>query len=139
MKVPTPVLHAAVITTGVVVLFWFGRRGPWTPMRIAGAALMLGGYLGWLSARLQLGGSFAIQPRAKELVTRGVYSKIRNPIYVFGSLLIIGILLYISRPIWLLTFVVLIPLQVWRAHKEAKVLEEKFGEAYREYRKKTWF
>lgn len=108
-------------------------------MHIAGAALMLGGYLGWLSARLQLGSSFAIQPRAKELVTRGIYSKIRNPIYVFGSLFIGGLILFVSKPAWLLVFLVLIPLQVWRAHKEGQVLEEKFGDTYREYRGKSWF
>jgi protein-S-isoprenylcysteine O-methyltransferase Ste14 len=33
----------------------------------------------------------------------------------------------------------LIPLQVWRARNEARVLEEKFGEEYREYRRRTWF
>jgi protein-S-isoprenylcysteine O-methyltransferase Ste14 len=29
--------------------------------------------------------------------------------------------------------------QVIRARREAHVLEEAFGDAYREYRRKTWF
>jgi len=36
-------------------------------------------------------------------------------------------------------FVVLIPIQIWRAGKESKVLEEKFGDEYRKYRAQTWF
>jgi protein-S-isoprenylcysteine O-methyltransferase Ste14 len=34
---------------------------------------------------------------------------------------------------------VLIPVQIIRARREAAVLEAKFGDAYREYRKRTWF
>ncbi len=69
----------------------------------------------------------------------GLYSKIRNPIYVFGSCFIAGLLLIIARPIWLLVFVIIVPLQIWRADKEAKVLEASFGEEYRKYRAGTWF
>ena len=50
-----------------------------------------------------------------------------------------GILIALQRPYSLLFLIVLIPVQVFRADKESKVLEAKFGEAYREYRAKTWF
>jgi protein-S-isoprenylcysteine O-methyltransferase Ste14 len=30
-------------------------------------------------------------------------------------------------------------MQVWRARNEARVLEAKFGDTYRQYRAKTWF
>jgi protein-S-isoprenylcysteine O-methyltransferase Ste14 len=36
-------------------------------------------------------------------------------------------------------FLFLIPLQARRAREEARVLEDKFGEEYRAYRKQTWF
>jgi protein-S-isoprenylcysteine O-methyltransferase Ste14 len=39
----------------------------------------------------------------------------------------------------LLFLLVVAPLQAMRARKEARVLEEKFGDAYREYRARTWF
>jgi protein-S-isoprenylcysteine O-methyltransferase Ste14 len=39
----------------------------------------------------------------------------------------------------LIFFAVLIPLQVIRSRKESQVLEAEFGDAYREYKKKTWF
>ncbi len=34
---------------------------------------------------------------------------------------------------------IIIVLQTIRARQESRVLEEKFGDEYREYRKKTWF
>jgi len=35
--------------------------------------------------------------------------------------------------------VIIVPLQIWRAGKEAKVLEASFGDEYRTYRAGTWF
>ena len=88
---------------------------------------------------IQLGASFSLTPQARKLVTRGLYSKVRNPIYVFGLITIAGVVLYWNRPYLLWIFAVVIPLQAWRARKEARVLEEKFGEDYRAYRRQTWF
>src|SRR3974390_300067 len=70
-----------------------------------------------------VGASFAVKAEARHLVTRGLYSRIRNPIYVFGSWVIVGGILLFGKPVWLLIFVVLIPLQIWRARKESAVLE----------------
>lgn len=120
--------------------FWANVKiGSITVPRGIGLALAIVGFGFWGIARIQLGKSFAIRAKAQALVTHGIYSKIRNPIYVFGTLLIAGILLVLGRPKWLLILVVLIPVQIARAHKEAVVLEEKFGDEYREYRRKTWF
>jgi protein-S-isoprenylcysteine O-methyltransferase Ste14 len=41
--------------------------------------------------------------------------------------------------VWLLAFLIVIPLQIWRARKESAVLEASFGEEYRRYRAGTWF
>lgn len=110
----------------------------WTPVRILGLCLAAAGFVLWTVARLQLGKSFAVTAQAKQLVTRGLYSKIRNPIYIFGSLFVAGYILLLDRPRWLLIFVAVIPLQIWRARKEARVLHAKFGEEYRAYRAETW-
>jgi protein-S-isoprenylcysteine O-methyltransferase Ste14 len=118
---------------------WEHSPPTWTPLRIAGLCLAVAGFVLWTVARFQLGSSFTVIPQAKQLVTRGLYSRIRNPIYVFGSLFIAGYILLLGRPIWLLIFAVVIPLQIWRAGKEAQVLEASFGEAYRQYRSKVWF
>ena len=39
----------------------------------------------------------------------------------------------------LLLLLVLVPVQVLRARREAAVLEARFGDTYRDYRKRTWF
>jgi protein-S-isoprenylcysteine O-methyltransferase Ste14 len=72
-------------------------------------------------------------------VTRGLYSRIRNPIYTFGTVAIAGMLLILQIPkLWIL-LVVLVAIQIFRAGREARVLEARFGEEYRAYRKQTWF
>ena len=91
------------------------------------------GFVLWTVARFQLGSSFAVTAQARQLVTQGIYSKIRDPIYVFGSCVIAGAILLFGRPIGLLVFVIIIPLQIWRAGKESAVLEAKFGEEYQKY------
>lgn len=112
---------------------------PWTATRIAGAVIGLPSLALLVLARLELGGSFAVTPKAQTLVTHGLYSRIRNPIYVFGALTIAGCFLYINLPFALLILVALIPLQIFRARQEGKVLEAKFGEEYRQYKARTWF
>jgi protein-S-isoprenylcysteine O-methyltransferase Ste14 len=114
-------------------------RQPWTPMRIAGAAIGLPSLALLVLARVQLGGSFSVRPKAQKLVTHGLYSRFRNPIYVFGELAIVGIFLFINQPVYLGILVVLVPLQIYRSRQEGKVLEANFGEEYRQYKARTWF
>lgn len=141
METATRMNVLQVLVVGGAAAYVGGRLGPvgWTPLRIFGLCLAVAGFVLWATARLQLGSSFAITAQARHLVTTGVYSKIRNPIYVFGSMFMAGYLLLLAEPIWLLMFVVIVPLQVWRARKEARVLEAAFGDEYRAWRAKTWF
>ena len=108
-------------------------------MRIAGACMIVIGFVLWGLARFQLGKSFSVKAKATALVTRGLYSRIRNPIYVFGSIMIAGMLLFFLKPEGLLLFLVLIPMQAVRARKESAVLEAAFGDEYRRYKAQTWF
>ena len=128
-------LCAALIIILVIVF----RPGTWSAARWTGLAIALPAAVLLFVARWLLGRSFSVTPQARQLVTHGLYSKIRNPIYVFSGLMVAGILIALERPYALVFLLVLIPVQVLRAQKEAKVLEAKFGEAYREYRTKTWF
>jgi protein-S-isoprenylcysteine O-methyltransferase Ste14 len=128
MSVPIP---AVVVPMVVLLLYLFVpglKERPWTGLRIAGALLAVVGYSAFVTARLQLGKSFAVTPQAKELVTLGLYY-----VMIFG--LILALHLY-----WLFVlFPLLVVLHAYRAHREAKVLQEKFGQAYLDYRSKTWF
>jgi hypothetical protein len=90
-------------------------------------------------ARYQLGKPFAVRAEAHELFTHGLYSKIRNPIYVFGGVMFTGVILVVQKPVLWVALVAMVIGQVIRARREAHVLEDAFGDAYREYRRKTWF
>lgn len=113
--------------------------GPWNAVRLTGLALTSTAAVFLLTARYQLGKSFSVSAQARQLVTRGIYSRIRNPIYVFSTVMILGLVIAYQNPVFLLIPAALVILQVTRARREARVLEDAFGEEYREYRKRTWF
>ncbi|MGD0368740.1 MAG: isoprenylcysteine carboxylmethyltransferase family protein [Acidobacteriaceae bacterium] len=135
----TNIATLAAVTLALALFVWVSRDLPWTTWRIVGAAIAIPAFLLFAAARVQLGNAFSVQAKATTLVTRGIYSRIRNPIYVFGGLTIAGFMIWAQRPWLLLFFVVLLPLQIFRSRKEEQVLHEKFGEAYVEYKRKTWF
>ncbi len=134
-------IFTAVQIVAVAALLWiiFTRPGAWDLQRVAGTALIIAGIAGIATARYQLGKSFAVRAKAHQLVTHGVYSKIRNPIYVFGAVMIVGVVLVLHRPILWLLLAAIVIMQTLRARREAQVLEAAFGDAYRDYRRKTWF
>ncbi|HET8824498.1 MAG TPA: isoprenylcysteine carboxylmethyltransferase family protein [Terriglobales bacterium] len=136
-----PVNILLTIVVGVAAFFAARLYAPrlWGPQQLFGLVLLILGFVFWTVARFQLGSSLTVTAQARKLVNTGIYSKIRNPIYVFGSCFLAGLILIIARPIWLLAFVIIVPLQIWRAGKEAKVLEASFGDEYRSYRAGTWF
>ena len=123
----------------VLIFAFVAWEQPWTAPHIAGVAIIMPSFVLFVLARIQLGRAFSVQARATTLVTTGLYSRIRNPIYVFSGLMIAGAIIWANDPRYLLIFAVLIPMQILRSRKEAKVLEEKFGAAYLEYKRKTWF
>jgi protein-S-isoprenylcysteine O-methyltransferase Ste14 len=139
MRIPIP---AIVVPMVVLLLYLFVpgvKEQPWTALRTAGAVLAVVGYSTFVTARLQLGKSFAVTPQAKELVTLGLYSRIRNPIYVFVDVMIFGLILTLHL-YWLFAlYPLLVAMHVLRAHREAKVLQLKFGQAYLDYQNQTWF
>ncbi len=111
----------------------------WDARHVLGMALAALGLSLWFTARLQLGKSFSVRPKAQALVTTGLYSKFRNPIYFFGGVAYAGLLVAWGKVIPLIVFFLLYPTyQFLRARKEAEVLEKAFGDEYRRYRASTW-
>ena len=110
MKLNIVTLAMALIFLSFLVAHFWGP--PWTAWRIAGLAVGIPCFLLLALARIQLGRAFSVKAKASTLVTTGLYSRIRNPIYVFGGLGIAGFFLWVNMPWLLLLFVVVIPMQI---------------------------
>jgi protein-S-isoprenylcysteine O-methyltransferase Ste14 len=93
----------------------------------------------WFLARRQLGAAFSVRPEAQLLVATGLYAKLRHPIYVFGTMAFLLVLLALQGWPALAIWAILIPVQVIRARREEHVLAEAFGAEYEAYRSSTWF
>jgi protein-S-isoprenylcysteine O-methyltransferase Ste14 len=132
----------------VVIPLWLARRGGIVPalgtnpgevaVQLAGATLLVVGFILFLASLHRFAsegrGTLAPWDPPRTLVVRGPYRYVRNPMIsgvvfvLFGEALVL-----LSRPhvLWALTFLginaVYIPLL------EEPLLEQKFGEAYREY------
>lgn len=128
-----------VIVAGAVLFMARATEFNWTPGRIAGIAIAAPSLVLLIVARIQLGSAFSVRARASKLVTTGLYARIRNPIYVFSSLMLAGVILFAGKPVWLVGLAAIAIVQMARGRRESRVLEEEFGEEYRAYRKKTWF
>ncbi len=86
----------------------------WTPWQTVGLAIFIPAFLLFVLARIELGRAFSIKAKASTLVTTGIYARIRNPIYVFGALMSVGIFIFAHHPWLLLIWVALDPAQVFR-------------------------
>lgn len=139
MKLNVGVMIFIVVPpVGIAFLIYEFAHPPWSAMRICGLVILVPAVALITVARFQLGNSFSLAPQAKKLITHGIYSRIRNPIYVFGSFVIAGLFLFLERPLLLLLIVPVVILQVTRARAESRVLEERFGDEYRRYKASTW-
>jgi protein-S-isoprenylcysteine O-methyltransferase Ste14 len=73
------------------------------------------------------------------IVTRGIYSKIRNPMYLGLILVHIGFPLAAKRLLTLVSAIIWIPLILIWKYMEEQDLEKKFGAEYSEYKRRTLF
>jgi protein-S-isoprenylcysteine O-methyltransferase Ste14 len=114
------------------------RYSSWNLRAQTGFALALAGFVLWIAARLQLGRSFAVTAQAKKLVTHGLYSKFRHPVYTFSILGYLGLAIAWWKWAGFAWLVAMWLGQMARMRKEEAVLERAFGEDYRRYRAATW-
>ena len=129
----------AVAEAAIVVLITRSTHLAWPTTRIIGICLLLL-VIAWVGvARFQLGRAFSVTPQARQLVTTGLYARIRNPIYFASPFLLIGLSLVLAQWWPMLLLIVVIPLQIARARREAAVLRAAFGAEYDRYYAKTWF
>lgn len=119
---------AFALVTGPRVASWY-----------VGLCLAVAACVPWFLARWQLGRSFSVRPEARGLVTDGLYSKLRHPVYVFGSLAWLGALMALLGWSALVIWVIVVAIEIVRARREERVLADAFGDEYAAYRERTWF
>ncbi len=107
-----------------------------------GAVMMLAGLFIRAYSVWTLGRFFTLQVRAdarQELVRSGPYRCVRHPAYTGSILTLLGIALAFRSPLGLAVTVLLCAaVYGYRIRVEEKAMEERFGEAYREYCGETW-
>jgi protein-S-isoprenylcysteine O-methyltransferase Ste14 len=118
-------------------MVFYGFSGPgqnesfW--VKYIGLILFIAGFPLVVLSHLKIGGF-----RSEKLVTAGIYSKIRHPMYLGFILWIIGFPIFMQSLITLASSVIWISqIMYWKISEERKLKEE--YEGYREYKKRTWF
>lgn len=131
-----PVVYflAALVICGAVL----SKNEP-SVHHIVGMALLFVFFPLWITARLQLGRAFSQRPKAKLLVTTGLYSKVRHPLYVCQIGVLAGLTIFFWN-IGLLAITLLVAV-FWlgRRRAEEKLLQKSFGKQYSVYKQRTWF
>jgi protein-S-isoprenylcysteine O-methyltransferase Ste14 len=128
----------ALVGTAVLVLASGPTTLTWGPRRIIGCGLLVLVFAWIAIARIQLGRSFSVTPQATQLVTTGVYARIRHPIYLASPFLLLAFSLVMATWWPLLLLVAVIPMQIARARREEAILRTTFGAEYDRYRAQTW-
>lgn len=107
-------------------------------LSILGLLIATIGLILWILGFITLKSSFAISPKAKKLVKRGIYENLRHPIYNGILLTFFGLGLARGSIISLVfTVFVLFPFLKYRSRLEEKTLLNKFGQEYKEYLENT--
>ena len=109
-------------------------------LQVAGVILISGGLVVFILAFFNFGDSWRVgvdyeTPGA--LVTKGIFSLTRNPIYVFIDCWFVGVFLINGTLIFLILAVLAIAAQHWQILREEEFLKQRYGEAYERYQRKT--
>jgi protein-S-isoprenylcysteine O-methyltransferase Ste14 len=136
-------VFAVVFVAMILMLLSWPLLSPLDPLHLS-----LPGVIHWLGlAALVVGLGLAVggllQLRGVEnidhLVTGGLYSRLRHPMYTGFVLWIVGWVLFHGAAVSLVAGLVCIAnILYWGRLEESKMVSQ-FGDAYRRYRMRTWF
>lgn len=133
-------LSVGFAVTHFGVLMLRGAAGPnWA---IAGIGMYVAATLLFLSAleaarRVPLPRTFVDDPMPKALITRGPFAVVRHPFYVAYSLAWLAAPVATHGPFVAVFALIAIATYVASARREEQLLEARFGEAYRAYKRGT--
>lgn len=141
---PLYLIVITVLFTCMGIIFW--RPLPWSFGSVwqwLGIVLFYGSLFMYFFAMYSLRGSFNVSsgfavslPQGHQLITRGAFAVVRHPMYVSVIIFSWGGLLLFQNWTMLLMSVLMFGL-IRRAHIEDKLLEQVYGEQWREYAANT--
>ena len=131
-----PRISALIGTFLLTVIVLFPRRELSAGAEIVSTLLTLGGSIFAVVVLTQLRESFSIMAEARQLVTAGVYSVVRHPLYLAEEIAAIGVVMQFFSLWTALILAVQIGFQLRRMQNEEVILAEIFPE-YPAYRART--
>jgi len=105
--------------------------------RYTGLAVFIVGFLLFILSHTVFR-SLAKGQETDKLVTTGIYSKIRNPMYLGFVIWIIGLPIFTNAAFTLASAIIWIPHILYWKSSEERQLAKKYKD-YQEYKKRTWF
>jgi protein-S-isoprenylcysteine O-methyltransferase Ste14 len=107
-----------------------------TSLMLVGESIALVSAVWVFTAAIHLGRSFGVLPEARELVTHGLYSRLRHPIYVGEFGMFAGLLIAAPTAINVCAIGLFVVGQAWRVRLEEAELTRQFPE-YADYAAST--
>lgn len=140
-KLASPLLMWTLVILGAIVLWYLVPHGRLFAGGILGIIIFILGLVNWLYVSFV---AVKVHPKAPtsvanidQLITEGVYSIVRHPLYVAD--IVLGLSIFILDPLYKIMAIViwLIAVLIFWANLEERMLEEKFLEDYRNYKKQV--
>ena len=140
---PPPLLALAAVVLGLLLdylapVHLLAVLLSWGTRIILGLELIAGGLaLVIVARRTFLAAGTHVEPwkPSNAIVTTGVFAWLRNPMYVGGTVALIGLAILLAADWLVVTTVILaLVLHFGVVKREERYLEAKFGDAYRQYR-----
>jgi protein-S-isoprenylcysteine O-methyltransferase Ste14 len=139
---PSPRSRQLVIAIIIVLLGWlsisYGYRYHlvftlYLPLKILTILLIACGVLVRIMAFKEIRSTYRIE----HLVTSGIYSRTRNPVYLAFGLIIAGIAIFSLSYLSFIWVFISYLLMFWIAKREERDLEKAFGDSYLKYKREV--
>lgn len=136
-----PILFGVGFLAGLVLNFWLGLSFGVGDMVKIGYLFIAGGFAlaAWSVWHLRAADTnVPTNLPTTALVATGPYRTTRNPIYIALAIAFLGLACLLDAPLAMVSLIpILIVLHAGVVLREEQYLEEKFGDAYREYVART--